>query len=203
MTDTPSLRRSFRLVCNPGQIPSVEALLSAQGFVFEPEPFSPLARRLLQEPFPLGRSLAACPTPGRFDIVRADPLVLIDACHNPQSCETFISSIGEIAPERASRPTLLIATLTDKDSQGIVRALAPEFPRIIVARTASPRALAASELARAVAEELEREGRPAEDLVGTFCSVAEALAFATERALPVVAAGTITLAGEVAGLLRG
>ena len=59
MTDTPSLRRSFRLVCNPGQIPSVEALLSAQGFVFEPEPFSPLARRLLQEPFPLGRSLAA------------------------------------------------------------------------------------------------------------------------------------------------
>ena len=59
MTDTPALRRSFRLVCNPGQIPSVEALLSAQGFVFEPEPFSPLARRLLQEPFPLGRSLAA------------------------------------------------------------------------------------------------------------------------------------------------
>ena len=59
MIDTPSLRRSFRLVCNPGQIPSVEALLSAQGFVFEPEPFSPLARRLLQEPFPLGRSLAA------------------------------------------------------------------------------------------------------------------------------------------------
>lgn len=151
----------------------------------------------------LGRSLAACPTPGRFDIVRANPLVLIDACHNPQSCETCISSIGEIAPERASRPTLLIATLTDKDSQGIVRALAPEFPRIIVARTASPRALAASELARAVAEELEREGRPAEDLVGTFDSVAEALAFATERALPVVAAGTITLAGEVAGLLRG
>ena len=59
MTDTPALRRSFRLVCGPEQIPSVEALLSAQGFVFEPEPFSPLARRLLQEPFPLGRSLAA------------------------------------------------------------------------------------------------------------------------------------------------
>ena len=59
MTDTPALRRSFRLVCGPEQIPSVEALLSAQGFVFEPEPFSPLARRLLREPFPLGRSLAA------------------------------------------------------------------------------------------------------------------------------------------------
>lgn len=59
MTDPAPLRRSFRLVCPPDQIPGVEALLTAQGFVFEPEPFSPLARRLLVEPFPLGRSLAA------------------------------------------------------------------------------------------------------------------------------------------------
>lgn len=59
MTDTPSLRRSFRLVCPTGRIPLVEALLAAQGFVFEPEPFCPLARRLVVEPFPLGRSLAA------------------------------------------------------------------------------------------------------------------------------------------------
>lgn len=54
-----SVRRSFRLVCAPEQTPLVEALLAAQGFVFEPEPFSPLARRLVAEPFPLGRSQAA------------------------------------------------------------------------------------------------------------------------------------------------
>lgn len=59
MTDTPFLRRAFRLVCPPESIPLVEALLSAQGFTFEPEPFSPLVRRLTGEPFPLGRSLAA------------------------------------------------------------------------------------------------------------------------------------------------
>lgn len=54
-----SVRRSFRLVCAPEQTPLVEALLSGQGFVFEPEPFSPLARRLVAGPFPLGRSQAA------------------------------------------------------------------------------------------------------------------------------------------------
>lgn len=54
-----SVRRSFRLVCAPEQTPLVEALLCGQGFVFEPEPFSPLARRLVVEPFPLGRSQAA------------------------------------------------------------------------------------------------------------------------------------------------
>ncbi len=59
MTESPSLRRAFRIVSAPASVPLVEALLSEQGFVFEPEPFSPLARRLVHEPFPLGRSLAA------------------------------------------------------------------------------------------------------------------------------------------------
>ena len=51
--------RSFRLVCPPEQMPQVENLLHAQGYAFEPEPFSPFCRRLLCEPRPLGSSLAA------------------------------------------------------------------------------------------------------------------------------------------------
>ena len=51
--------RSFRLVCPPEQMPQVESLLRAQGYEFEPEPFSPFCRRLLCEPRPLGSSLAA------------------------------------------------------------------------------------------------------------------------------------------------
>ena len=54
-----TLIRSFRLVCAPEQVPPVEALLRAQGYDFEPEPFSPLCRRLVAEPRPLGGSLAA------------------------------------------------------------------------------------------------------------------------------------------------
>ena len=51
--------RSFRLVCPAQQRAQVRALLSAQGFVFEQEPFLDFAFRLVEEPFPLGRSLAA------------------------------------------------------------------------------------------------------------------------------------------------
>ena len=51
--------RSFRLLCSPEEMPRVEALLQAQGYRFEPEPFSPFCRRLLDEPRPLGASLAA------------------------------------------------------------------------------------------------------------------------------------------------
>ena len=51
--------RSFRLVCRCGHSSLVEDFLREQGFVFEAEDFSPLARRLLEEPFPLGASLAS------------------------------------------------------------------------------------------------------------------------------------------------
>jgi len=51
--------RSFRLVCRREHDSLVEALLHAQGFTFEKEDFFPPARRLLEEPFPLGTSLAA------------------------------------------------------------------------------------------------------------------------------------------------
>lgn len=51
--------RSFRLVCAAPDVPRVEALLRAQGYEFEPEPFSPFCRRLLAGPRALGLSLAA------------------------------------------------------------------------------------------------------------------------------------------------
>ncbi len=51
--------RSFRLVCKPEQVPLAEALLHAQGFVFEQDSFFAPARRLLHGPLPLGSSLAA------------------------------------------------------------------------------------------------------------------------------------------------
>ncbi len=52
-------QRTFRITTLAAQRPLVEALLEAQGFAFEVEPFFAAARRLTAEPFPLGASLAA------------------------------------------------------------------------------------------------------------------------------------------------
>ena len=57
-----------------------------------------------------------CPTPGRFDVLGTDPLKLIDACHNPQSCENFVSALDEIDPYVENRPTLLCAALADRET---------------------------------------------------------------------------------------
>lgn len=145
------------------------------------------------DPEVLFSSVVTCPTPGRFDLVRPAPPVLVDACHNPQSVVVFLDAMDDVAPDVASRPALLAAVLADKDVAGIVRLLAPAFPEVYVTQTSSPRALAAQELGRLFAE----AGRPPR---AAFASVGEALAALDGR--PLVAVGSITLAGEVTGALR-
>lgn len=145
------------------------------------------------DPEALFESVVCCPTPGRFDVVRANPVGLVDACHNPQSVGVFLSAVREVAPEPSTRPTLLCAVLADKDVDGIVGLLAPEFPRVVVTQTRSPRALAAHKLA-------ERFRAHGAEPVGEYASCGEALAALAGEAF--VACGSITLAGEVAAALR-
>ena len=76
---------------------------------------------------------------------------------------------------------------------GIVDVLIPAFPRVVVTQTDSDRALPAEELAALV---------DVNKLAGVYPSVSEALAAFDTAGESFVAAGTITLAGEVAGLLR-
>ena len=141
----------------------------------------------------LRASIMRCPTPGRFDVVRESPVGLIDACHNPQSVDTFLTAVRAISPEVSERPALLCAVLADKDVAGIAQLLAYEFPCVYVTQTSSPRALAAQELADIFAE-------AGAEVAGVYPTVEQALEALVD--VPYVACGSITLAGEVAGLLR-
>lgn len=133
-------------------------------------------------------SIVSCPTPGRFQLLRPDPPILIDACHNPQSVETFLTAVRAIEPEVENRPTLLAAVLADKDVRGIVALLAREFPHVVCTQTSSHRALPAEELA-----ELFRCARA--DVAGVYPSVRDAVSALCGDSY--VACGSITLAGEV------
>lgn len=149
-----------------------------------------LGRALAQDA--LFESLVTCPTPGRFQLLRPEPPVLIDACHNPQSVEAFLAAVAAVEPDVARRPHLLCAVLADKDVAGIVRLLAPAFPSVCVTQTASPRVLAVHELAG-----LFREAGAT--VTAEYPDVASATSALCGESY--VACGSITLAGEVAGLL--
>ncbi|MBM6774030.1 bifunctional folylpolyglutamate synthase/dihydrofolate synthase [Olsenella profusa] len=136
-------------------------------------------------------SVVGCPTPGRFQLLRPDPPVLIDACHNPQSVATFLTAVDDVAPARDERPTLLAAVLADKDVDGIVALLAKAFPRVAVTQTASPRALPADELAA-------RFAAAGAQVVGTYPTVEAATSALCGESY--VGCGSITLAGELVGL---
>ncbi|WP_028264068.1 bifunctional folylpolyglutamate synthase/dihydrofolate synthase [Atopobium fossor] len=139
------------------------------------------------------RSIVQCPTPGRFDLVRSYPPELVDACHNPQSVQTFLTAVRAIAPKKEDRPQLLCAVLADKDVKGIVKLLAAEFFQVCVTQTQSPRALPASELAQL----FEQVGCTPMQVFSTVGEAVKAL-----EGTPWVACGSITLAGEVVGILR-
>ncbi len=137
-------------------------------------------------------SVVQCPTPGRFQLLRPEPPVLIDACHNPQSVAAFLTAIDAVAPVREERPTLLAAVLADKDVEGIVALLARAFPRVAVTQTSSPRALPAAELAALFAE-------AGAEVTGTYPTVEAATSALCGESY--VGCGSITLAGELAALL--
>ena len=138
-------------------------------------------------------SVVRCPTPGRFQLLRPEPPVLIDACHNPQSVAAFLTAVDAVAPMRDERPTLLAAVLEDKDVDGIVALLAEAFQRIAVTQTSSPRALPVAELADAFRA-------AGSDVVGTYPTVEAATSALCGESY--VACGSITLAGEVAALFK-
>lgn len=140
-------------------------------------------------------SLARCPVPGRFEVVRREPLALLDACHNPQSARAFACAVEELQPIRELRPTLLLGVLADKDHRGVVEAVAPLFDRIVVTQSSSPRSFPATDLACEVREVCGGAGPSAvcEDVRGAL-DLLDGQAF--------VCCGTITLIGELAALLR-
>jgi dihydrofolate synthase/folylpolyglutamate synthase len=137
-------------------------------------------------------SIVSCPTPGRLDLVKSTPVVLVDACHNPQSVDTFLTAMDGMEPDVDRRPQLLCAVLKDKDVEGIVKRLAPAFPSVSVTQTSSPRALPAEELGKV----FEENGMKPKHV---FVSVSEAVKALSNESY--VACGSITTAGEVAGLV--
>ena len=150
-------------------------------------------RKFIADDIDIAQAIVTCPTPGRFDVRRAKPLMLVDACHNPESVEQMISSLHEFDKETC-KPALLCAVLEDKDYEQMAKQLADEFEDIYVVQTDSPRALVAEKLA----EVFENAGNKPE---GVFTSVAEAVDALADK--DVIACGSITLAGEITALLKG
>jgi dihydrofolate synthase/folylpolyglutamate synthase len=61
--------------------------------------------------------------PGRAQLVRGDPDLIYDAAHNPDGARALAATLPELIGDQ--RVVCCLAVLEDKDSKGIVEALAP------------------------------------------------------------------------------
>lgn len=90
-------------------------------------------------------SLATACWPARCEWLSHDPPILFDGAHNPHAAAALATYLAEVRQDRSI--TCVLGVLRDKDSVGIVRALAPVVDQFITVTPPSPRALPAEELA--------------------------------------------------------
>ena len=141
----------------------------------------------------LDEGLGQLTSPGRLQLIGTDPIVYVDAAHNPHGAEALVRAVTEsFAFEELA---LVTGVLEEKDARGLLETLAPIAHHVFVTQVDSPRSLAGEELA-ALAEGAI-PGTPVEELASLPLALERARSWAGEsntRAVLVV--GSVLLAGE-------
>ncbi len=125
--------------------------------------------------------------PGRFEILRADPPLVVDGAHNLDSARKLAATLVEVFGGR--RWVFVFGTLRDKDAAGMIAELSPRAAQWILSQPAdNPRAFPAADLLDlALARGVRAEVMP---------NLAEAMRVALQSNLPVCVFGSVAFVGE-------
>jgi dihydrofolate synthase/folylpolyglutamate synthase len=82
-------------------------------------------------------SLARVNIPGRLELIQYDPLVIVDAAHNPQGAKALSDSLNALLPDR--KKVLVLGLVDDKERDGIIQALGSNTRYAVVTRPQGPR----------------------------------------------------------------
>ena len=139
-------------------------------------------------------------SPGRLEVVRLGPTVLVDAAHNPAGAQVIADSLAEAFG--FERLIGLVAILQDKDADGILGALEPVLAEVVISRTSSPRSMDVDELAD-IAIDVFGEDRVhlrerLDDALDTAIGLAEE---GGQTGTGVLATGSVTMAADIRLLL--
>lgn len=136
-------------------------------------------------------------SPGRCEVVRRSPTVIVDAAHNPHGARALAAALTDAFDFR--RLVGVVAVLAEKDAHGVLGALEPVLDAVVITRNSSPRALDVESLERIAVEIF------GEDRVVSAPSLADAAERATELVdsaafgeggLGIVFTGSVVTAAE-------
>ncbi len=97
---------------------------------------------------------AAATSPGRLEVIRRSPTVLLDAAHNASGAEALAASLRDSFD--FIRLIGLVSVLRDKDAAALFAALEPWLTTVVVTQNSSPRAVPAAELGELAARDPRR-----------------------------------------------
>lgn len=83
--------------------------------------------------------------PARIEVLRKNPLLILDGCHNPAGAKALA---GVLHTHTKAKPAAVLGVLADKAASEILEALAPCFDILYTVTPPCPRAMDAQELAK-------------------------------------------------------
>ncbi|WP_432039206.1 bifunctional tetrahydrofolate synthase/dihydrofolate synthase [Streptomyces cucumeris] len=95
-------------------------------------------------------AFASVTSPGRMEVVRRSPTVVLDAAHNPAGARAAAEAVTEAFG--FSRLIGVVGASDDKDVRGLLEAFEPVFAEVVVTRNSTHRAMDADELAAIAVE---------------------------------------------------
>lgn len=135
----------------------------------------------------VSKGLESVSWPARFELLGTDPVFILDGGHNSQCAEAVAESLDKYLP--GEKITLVIGMLRDKDYEEALDILLPYACRCFCLTPDSSRAIYAEDLAALIRE----KGGIAE----CFKTAEEALTKCFYDSRPVLAFGSLYLAGEI------
>jgi dihydrofolate synthase/folylpolyglutamate synthase len=149
------------------------------------------------------RAFAAVTAPGRLEVVRRSPVVLVDSAHNPAGMAVSMEALTE-----AFAFGTLIAVLAvsaDKDVAGICDQMEPVVDHLVVTQNSSVRSLPTHELAELAGEVFGADRVTAaprlDEAIDTAIALADEAAGDDLGSAGVLITGSVITAGEARVLL--
>ncbi|MBK0421331.1 bifunctional folylpolyglutamate synthase/dihydrofolate synthase [Leucobacter sp. CSA2] len=147
----------------------------------------------------LDEGLGQLTSPGRLQLIGTDPIVYVDAAHNPHGAAALVRAVEESF--QFEELALVVGILGEKDAAGVLAALAPIAHRVTLTRVDSPRSADPSDLLSVAAESIPDTPIEIADSLPEALDEARAWA-ARAEGRAVLVAGSVVLAGEAIEFAR-
>ena len=144
--------------------------------------------------------LGSVTSPGRMEIVRRSPTVIVDAAHNPHGATSLATALEESFT--FEQIIGVVSVMADKDVVGLLQALEPVFNEIVVTWNGAARAMPATDLAQ-IANQVFGEDRVHEE-ANLASAIAKAITIADEAGMNgvgVVVTGSVVTAAAGRSLM--